>query len=131
MWTKFWDMASGGSHKEKWDHIYIESAEEEAKIIFFNRFKHNPERVSCTCCGEDYGIYEYRTLKEASAFDRGCAYDAENKCYLEEPTESGYKDYQSLEDYMKNEKVMIIFAADITPEEQEGKVPVQGYVWVN
>jgi len=130
MWTKFWDMASGGSHKEKWDHIYIESVEEEAKIIFFNRFKHNPNRVSCTCCGEDYDICEYQSLKEATAFDRGCAYDGENKCYLEN-IESGYKEYQSVEDYLKNENVLIIFADDITPEEREGEIPVQGYVWVD
>jgi ribosomal protein S27E len=50
------DMASGGNIKEKYEFIYIEAPEEEAKIIFYNRFDHSPTRVSCTCCGEDYWI---------------------------------------------------------------------------
>ena len=48
-WTLFWDMASGGDTKEEpYENIYIEAPEEEAKVIFYNRFGHNPERVSCT-----------------------------------------------------------------------------------
>lgn len=71
-WTLFWDMHSGGDTKESWEKIYIEASEEEAKLIFYNRFGHNPERVSCTCCGEDYSIYESETLEQASAFHRNC-----------------------------------------------------------
>jgi len=50
------DMHSGGDLKEKWQYIYIEAPEEEAKVIFYNRFGHNPNRVTCTCCGKDYSI---------------------------------------------------------------------------
>lgn len=73
-WTQFWDMHSGGGQKLEWDKIYIEAPEEEAKSIFFARFGNNPERVSCTCCGDDYSITEYETLEEASAFHRGLRY---------------------------------------------------------
>lgn len=73
MFTQFWDMHSGGGTKEEpYDMIFIEAPLEEAKIIFYNRFGHNPERVTCTCCGEDYSIDEYITLKRATAYHRGC-----------------------------------------------------------
>jgi hypothetical protein len=69
------DMHSGGGMKEKpYEHIYIEASEDAAKVIFYNRFGHNPERVSCTCCGEDYSISEEDSLEQASAYDRHCEY---------------------------------------------------------
>jgi hypothetical protein len=71
-WTHFMDMHSGGGQKEKYAHIYIEAPEDEAKIVFYNRFGHNPERVTCTCCGGDYSISEYPSLKQATAYNRGC-----------------------------------------------------------
>lgn len=74
MWTHFMDMGSGGGRKLKWAHIYIEAPENEAKIIFQNRFDRNPERVTCTCCGRDYSISEEETLEQITAFQRGCAY---------------------------------------------------------
>jgi len=71
-WTRFMDMHSGGGLKEEWQYIYIEASLEEAKSVFYSRFGHNPERVTCTCCGEDYSISEYKTLEEATAYDRHC-----------------------------------------------------------
>lgn len=73
-WTHFWDMHSGGGQKAPWQHIYIEAPEAEAKVIFYNRFGHNPERVTCTCCGNDYSVSEAETLAEASGYQRGCDY---------------------------------------------------------
>lgn len=68
-WTQFWDMHSGGGLKEEpYNMIYIEAPEDVAKTIFFNKFGHNPERVSCTCCGDDYGIYEVDAPK--SQYDK-------------------------------------------------------------
>lgn len=57
-WTRFFDMSSGGGSKEPHEVILIEAPEDEAKVIFYNRFGHNPERISCACCGVDYSIYE-------------------------------------------------------------------------
>lgn len=75
MWTRFMDMHSGGGTKENgFDFIFIEAPEHEARLIFYNRFGHNPERVSCTCCGDDYSISEHESLEQISGYDRHCAY---------------------------------------------------------
>jgi hypothetical protein len=63
-WTRFYDMHSGGIKKERWDQIYIQAPEEEAKIIFTNRFKHDPENRTCDCCGDDYSISFNKTLDQ-------------------------------------------------------------------
>lgn len=154
VWTRFMDMHSGGGKKEKWEYIYIEAAEEQAKIIFFNRFGHNPERVTCTCCGRDYSIEEDETLQQISAFERGCRYayfNSEGKeipevlawksgigfingafgKYVEEPeTELRSRKFVSFSDYLKDENVKFIFNKEIKPSERKGKLPKQGYVWV-
>lgn len=73
VWTRFMDMHSGGGTKEPpYEYIYIEAPENEAKVIFYNRFGHNPERVSCTCCGDDYSISEEKSLEQATAYERNC-----------------------------------------------------------
>ena len=108
MWTHFWDMHSGGSQKEKWSQIFIEAPEEQAKKVFCNRFGHNPDRVTCTCCGPDYSIQDYVTLEEATSYHR------QNK---------------SVEEFSKEPDILIIYAKDIKPEELEGELPTQGYIW--
>ena len=72
MWTRFMDMHSGGSQKEKWPYIYIEAPEKEAISVFYNRFGHNPKRVTCACCGADYSISSNEDLAQLTAYDRGC-----------------------------------------------------------
>jgi hypothetical protein len=119
MFTRFWDMHSGGSLKEKWQMIYIEAPESEAKIIFYNRFGHHPYRITCSCCGEDYSINECDTLKEATAFHRGCDWNDEG--YIESPR-AGHQ-YQTIEQYQENSDVLIIRKKDITSEEREGTLP--------
>jgi len=153
-WTRFMDMHSGGSSKEPQQYILIEAPEEEAKTIFYNRFRHNPERVTCTCCGEDYTIGEHPTLEDATAFDRGCAYawfrpdgtecpeeeawvrgkgmlEGYTQSYVERPAPQPFSFHQfiSLEDYLQTPEVLVIRANEIQPKERTGEVPVQGYVW--
>lgn len=99
VWTHFSDMYSGGGQKEKWDHIYIEAPKAEACVIFYNRFGHNPKRVSCTCCGDDYRIGESPTLEEGAEFDHAKA------------------------------DTLIIRANEIKSDERSGIVPEQGYIW--
>ena len=73
VWTRFMDMHSGGGTKEPpYEYIYIEAPESEARVIFYNRFGHNPERVTCSCCGDDYSISEEETLQQITAFERNC-----------------------------------------------------------
>ena len=83
MWTRFMDMNSGGGNKEQWSYIFIEAPEKQAKIIFYNRFGHNPERVSCTCCGDDYSISESESIEQVTAYDRGCEFDSKQEKYIE------------------------------------------------
>ena len=155
MWTLFWDMSSGGSTKHRYEKIYIEADKEEAKKIFFNRFGTNPERVSCTCCGNDYSIDSDESFEQLSGFHRNCRaieipqgvdglYDHKAieglKYYYEdnEDPPEGHKfakrytigrSYQTVEEYKKNKDVLVITADEIKPKERIGKVPTQGYVW--
>lgn len=134
MWTRFMDMHSGGSTKEEpYQYIFIEAPEEEAKIIFFNRFGHNPERVTCTCCGDDYSISDAPTLEEATGFDRGCHYDKKEERYVERSSEDRFSlnKYQALDEYLKRDDILIVRQSEIKPEQRKGEVPRQGYVWVD
>ena len=156
MWTQFWDMNSGGDQKEKWAQIYIEASKKIAIIVFYNRFGHNPYRVTCTCCGEDYSISEEETLKQSSACHRGCRYayfdknDKEisqeevwefgkgfiDECcgkYVEEEEDEkvSFNPFQTVDEYKKDANVLIITESEIKPEEKIGEVPQQGYVWID
>lgn len=159
MWTEFMDMCSGGGVKEPpYEYIYIEAPEEEAKVIFYNRFGHNPERVTCTCCGDDYSISSHESLAQLTGYHRNCRsletprlpdglYDNDNpviksSLYLEadEPVPEGYSlyvhslsrgKYQTLEQYRANSYALFIHADEIKPEWRIGEVPAQGYVWVD
>lgn len=134
-WTLFWDMHSGGGLKEDKQFIYIEAPKDEAKVIFYNLFGHNPDRVSCTCCGEDYSVDE-GTLDQLSAYHRGCKFQTvEGELggghYIEEPDDRyDWKKYISLEDYLSGDDIQVIYARDIKDSERVGDVPEEGYVWV-
>ena len=117
--TLFWDMNSGGGQKEKWSQIFIEAPREEAEVIFFNRFGHNPHRVTCTCCGQDYSVTEEDSLEEAAHYHRTNHWNDEGKVSL------------SLEEFCSLDHVLVIRAEDIKPEERKGSLPTQGYVWVD
>lgn len=127
MWTEFMDMHSGGGQKEDFSHCFIEAPENEAKVIFYNRFGHNPERVTCTCCGDDYSISEYETLEQATAYERNCKYVEDH--YIEEKGDS-YREYLTLQEYLNQSDVCVIYAAEIKDTERVGSIPRQGYVWV-
>lgn len=134
MWTHFWDMHSGGRTKEEpYNHIYIEAPEEEAIVIFYNRFGHNPNRVTCTCCGEDYSISSNESLEQLTGFHRGCHYDDNIRKYREEKSRHKYdknKKYYSLLNYIEKEDVLLIRDKDILDSQREGSVPQQGYIYV-
>lgn len=72
MWTKFFDMHSGGCVKvPPYEIIYIEAeSENEAIEIFETRFDRDPFNITCDCCGNDYSLSEYDTLEEATEYDR-------------------------------------------------------------
>ena len=130
--TLFQDMHSGGRCKEEpFEHIYIEAPEAEAKVIFYNKFGHNPDRVTCTCCGNDYSIGEYESLAQATAYERNCEYDKKRKCWVERKrTSFGNGEHMTVAKYLKRKDVLLILHDDILPEWRVGEVPQQGYVWV-
>lgn len=131
-WTRFMDMHSGGRCKESpYEKIYIEAPEEQARIIFYNKFGHNPDRVTCTCCGSDYSYDDYSSFAEASAYDRNCKY-VKDKGYVEEPRESSYTTYElvKIDDYKANENVLVITKSEIEDVWRKGEVPEEGYVWM-
>ena len=118
MWTKFWDMHSGGGCKEPpYEKIYIEAPESEAMVIFYNKFGHSPSRVTCTCCGEDYSVSEFATLEDATRFQREQEFSSRPKI--------------SLEDYEKQPDVLVIRESQISDDLRVGELPQQGYVWVD
>ena len=103
MWTKFWDMNTNGCRKEDWRFIFIEAdCEELAVIIFCNRFGHNPNDVTCTCCGPDYAISTHESLEEAEHF---------------------HLDGQTFEDFKNQPEVLVITKEDVRPEELIGAPP--------
>lgn len=93
-WTRFVDMYSGGELKEKFSYLYVELPEEKAKVFFYNRFGHNPERITCTCCGDDYNITEEESLEQIAAFER----EAKGK---------------PLKEYLKSDEARVIYKKDI------------------
>lgn len=117
-WTRFWDMNSGGGRKEDFRFCFIEASEDEAKSVFYSRFGHSPDRVTCTCCGEDYVVEEVgETLEEATSGQRAW---------------SNYRQYPAdLEEFLAHEDVFVIYAKDIEDHERTADVPEQGYVWVD
>jgi hypothetical protein len=156
-WTIFWDMHSGGGTKvDPFEKIYIQAPEAEAKVIFYKRFGRNPERVTCTCCGEDYSISEYPTLQEASGYHRNLRYVTRKPTkgqtrstprdhrYLE-PGEAMPEGFDmelsrfvadkkrpeglTLREHIQQPDVKIIPASEILPAERVGSVPREGYVW--
>ncbi len=152
--VQFHDMHGGGSLKIKpFGFIYIEAdSKEEAKIIFYNRFNRNPEKISCACCGEDYSISISSDLTQATAFERNCRYayfdekrrevsrdkalvigkglkDGYFSKYIEE---SGiYGKHETLNKYLKRKDVLVIYANDIKPEERIGEIRKSGWVYVD
>jgi hypothetical protein len=142
-WTRFMDMHSGGGSKEKWEYIYIEAPQDEAEIIFYNKFGHNPNRVTCTCCGNDYSISEGENLAQLTAYERNCEWDDRKKKYIEEQEQNKVRIrktcktkpedkwglYIPLSEYLKNANIKIIDKSQIKPEECLGSLPQQGYVW--
>ena len=143
------DMHSGGGTKEAfYEKILIEAPEDEAKVIFYNRFGHNPERVSCTCCGDDYSISSEEDLAQLTGYDRGCisgdvGKGKNKKHFYAEPNNlpEDFKkgDFQPLhpdkyiplKKYLKLPTVLVIRSKDIKSSERSGSVPEQGYCWVD
>lgn len=70
MWTRFFDMSSGGGEKTEWSIIYVEAdSEDQAVDIFSERFG-DPYNITCDCCGSDFSVGSQDSLEEITEFDR-------------------------------------------------------------
>lgn len=58
MWTKFYDMSSGGREKTPYSEIFIELPIGPARKYFAERFQIDPDNITCECCGPDFDIQE-------------------------------------------------------------------------
>lgn len=96
-WPKFMDMHSGGGTKTDYEYIYIEADEESATNVFGHLFDEHPHSVACQCCGNNFSVTSSETLEEATEYER-----------------SRYK--KSLEEYLKDPSIKVIYASDINPE---------------
>jgi hypothetical protein len=109
MWFHFFDMHSGGRQKEDWPHIFIEAVDESQAIsVFYSRFGHNPRRITCTCCGEDYAIHSGWTLEEVTEYSRNG---------------------MSIEEYRKSDYAFFMPKESISAFEYETIVPAEGWEW--
>lgn len=93
MWTVFKDMFSGGSVKIRGEaEVYIEGTEEEAVRVFMSKYGRDPYNITCSCCGPDYVIYEYSSLKDATKFRRSPG--------------------ESVEDFLARRNVVVLYKGD-------------------
>lgn len=112
-WTRFVDMFSGGGCKEPpYEFIYIEANQEKAVALFNAHFGHDPYRVTCDCCGEDYSARSDNSLAQLSAYDRGCDHDG--KKWLEKPRDMAHARYKTLADYKQNKNVLILSKKELS-----------------
>lgn len=119
-WVRFMDMHSGGDCKESpFEHIFIQAPLQKAEIIFYNVFGHNPNRVTCTCCGEDYSIIEYESFSEASKYEREGSIFKNRK---NKPI--------TIVNFSNKENVLVIRKHEIKDSWKKGSLPEQGYVWL-
>lgn len=71
MWIRFMDMYSGGGCKTEYEYIYIEAdSEEEGIDIFKDKFYQDPYDIGCECCGQNFSVSEYKTLQDATMYER-------------------------------------------------------------
>lgn len=97
MWTRFMDMHSGGGTKTDFDYIYIEADEESATNVFGHLFDEHPNSVACQCCGNNFSVACAESLEEATEYQRSWG-------------------KKSLEDFLQDKNIKVIYAQDINPE---------------
>lgn len=114
-WTHFMDMHSGGRAKDKFEHCYIQANKKMAIKIFRIKFGHDPEKVACSCCGENYSIHEGESLSQLSAFYRNCKWTKSG--HIEKPEYPG-KRVIPINEYCVSDGVKVISDSEITLEEK-------------
>ncbi len=111
-WTSFYDMSSGGGNKEDFQYLFVEAPYREAISVFYSRYGHHPLRITCNCCGPDYSVdSEDDSLEEITYFYR-------NQSFIPY-TPHG----QSLEEFLAEPLVAVIYESEISDSERLADVP--------
>lgn len=129
-WTRFMDMHSGGGCKEyPFEYIYIQYPKDVAERVFYLMFGHNPDRVTCTCCGNDYSVDESKDLKQATGYNRSCAYNADKKLYIESRVSeySHRRRPMGVKAYCTQENVLVIYKDMVDASNIPHELPLEGY----
>ncbi len=148
-WTTFMDMHSGGRLKASHQWIVIEAPQALAELVFYNRFGHNPNRITCTCCGEDYSVSEHENSRDGIRYHWrwGSIYGKRARKHsdvrvaalqaMAEQNDSP-QEAENARIAIRRQKralqwtrqnVLFIKHEDIQPHEKVGSVPVEGWVW--
>jgi len=117
------------------------------------------QRVSCTCCGEDYSISSAEDFAQISGYHRGCQTlvhktyrSGQNKGLVKPIPKSMQRYYEEREKppkgwefdtkrifnnkyktvlaYKRQKDVLVLSRHKIKSSERAGEVPNEGYVWV-
>lgn len=121
MWTQFRDAHAGPRGRSlKWGNILIELPKKKAIKFFIKKFKLDPEQVWCKCCGPRYSIYKWKTLTEATAYERNCFHGQDGYEELDPHPYSleaklGRK-HIPLKEYIMGEHVLALTLEDIIGE---------------
>jgi hypothetical protein len=118
VWTQFWDMHSGGVvNVPPYTKIYVQAEEDKAEKIFEEVTGEYPYWVNCECCGGNYAVGEHTSLAQATGYDRNCLYKSGQ--YIEEQ-DRDYKPHLTLEEYIEQESVLLIFSDGSTNKLVDG-----------
>lgn len=63
--TIFADMHSGGCQKLDFAYLAVNLPESKAVAWFEETYNRDPHHVTCECCGADYSLSEFSSIKEA------------------------------------------------------------------
>lgn len=104
--THFHDMHSGGYTKTAFHHIFVELPEEAAREWFTKEFHENPDAIACHCCGPNFSVKEGKDLRQATAYERWCAFakvegEDGGGHWIEEPR-TGSVDHVPFEEFIEN-----------------------------
>lgn len=111
MWTQFYDMSSGGGQKLEWKKIFVEAPKGIAVKYFKQRFRRDPEHVTCRCCGEDFSLDSKPTLEELTGYDRNCEFDMTERRYVERPM--GKAQLIPLDIYMQKREYLFVPKSEV------------------
>lgn len=121
--THFHDMHSGGELKTKYGHIFVEASKSQAVEFFNSWFDRDPHHVTCSCCGADFSVTKYQSLRYATAYLRNCQFKEVDReqgggHYIEAPKTIGGEELEhlSVEEYLDHEDVAFFSSEDVEKE---------------